>query len=196
MRSSLWGLQRPRHSGIDRREQNGCSLLSQKCREVLSLIPWNSLSRAAFYSLKPHINQNTWKKRCYCNWNLMVKVKVAQLCPPLCNLMDYTIHGLLQAEILEWVAFPFSRGSSQPRDWNRSPALQADSLPAELQRKPKNTGVGRLSLLQQIFNRTRVSCFAGRFFYQLSYHESPSDGQKTPILCIVNVTCFFIRQQV
>ena len=30
--------------------------------------------------------------------------------------MDYTVHGILQAKILEWVAFPFSRGSSQPRD--------------------------------------------------------------------------------
>ena len=45
-----------------------------------------------------------------------VSVKVAQLCPTLCHPMDYTVHGLLQARILEWVAFPFSRGSSQPRD--------------------------------------------------------------------------------
>ena len=33
-----------------------------------------------------------------------------------CNPMDYTVHGTLQARILEWVAFPFSRGSSQPMD--------------------------------------------------------------------------------
>ena len=45
------------------------------------------------------------------------EVKVAQLCPTLCDPMDYTVHGLLQARILEWVAFPFSRGSSKPRDW-------------------------------------------------------------------------------
>ena len=45
-----------------------------------------------------------------------LKVKVAQLCPTLCNPMHYTVHGILQARILEWVAFPFSRGSSQPRD--------------------------------------------------------------------------------
>ena len=44
------------------------------------------------------------------------EVKVAQLCPTLCNPMDYTVHGVLQARKLEWVAFPFSRGSSQPRD--------------------------------------------------------------------------------
>ena len=44
------------------------------------------------------------------------KVKVTQLCLTLCNPMDYTVHGILQARILEWVAFPFSRGSFQPRD--------------------------------------------------------------------------------
>ena len=43
-------------------------------------------------------------------------VKVAQSCPTLCEPMDYTVHGILQARILEWVAFPFSKGSSQPRD--------------------------------------------------------------------------------
>ena len=47
---------------------------------------------------------------------MKVKVKVTQLCPTLCNPMDYTVHGILQARILEWVAFPFSRGSSQTRD--------------------------------------------------------------------------------
>ena len=47
---------------------------------------------------------------------LVVKVKVAQLCPTLCDPMDYTVHGILQARILEWVAVLFSRGSSQPRD--------------------------------------------------------------------------------
>ena len=45
-----------------------------------------------------------------------VKVKIAQSCPTLCDPVDYTVCGLLQARILEWVAFPFSRGSSQPRD--------------------------------------------------------------------------------
>ena len=45
-----------------------------------------------------------------------MKVKAAQSCQTLRNLMDYTVHGILQVRILEWVAFPFSRGSSQPRD--------------------------------------------------------------------------------
>ena len=48
--------------------------------------------------------------------SLSLKVKVAQSCLTLCIPMDYTVHGILQARLLEWVAFPFSRGSSQPRD--------------------------------------------------------------------------------
>ena len=43
------------------------------------------------------------------------KVTVAQSCGTLCDLTDYTAHGILQARTLEWVAFAFSRGSSQPR---------------------------------------------------------------------------------
>ena len=39
-----------------------------------------------------------------------VKVKVTQLCPTLCDPMDYTVHGILQVRILEWVACPFFRG--------------------------------------------------------------------------------------
>ena len=48
-----------------------------------------------------------------------MKVKVTQLCPTLCDPMDYTVHGILQARILQWVAYPFSSRSSQPRNWSR-----------------------------------------------------------------------------
>ena len=75
-------------------------------------------------------------------------MKVAQACLTLCDPMDC---GILQARILEWVAFPFSRGSSNPGIESRSPALQADSLPSEPSGKPKNTGVGSLFLLQGKF---------------------------------------------
>ena len=47
------------------------------------------------------------------------EVKVFQSCLTLCDPMDCTVHGILQATVLEWVAFPFSRGSSQPRDKTR-----------------------------------------------------------------------------
>ena len=61
-------------------------------------------------------------------------MKVAQLCLTLCDPTDYTDIGILQARTLEWVALPFSRGSS----WIKpgSPALQADSLPAKPPGKP------------------------------------------------------------
>ena len=44
------------------------------------------------------------------------KVKVAQSCPALCELVDCILHEILQARILEWVAFPSSGDLSQPRD--------------------------------------------------------------------------------
>ena len=47
-----------------------------------------------------------------------------------------SVHGILQARILEWVAIPVSRGSSQHRDWTWSPTMQADSSPSELPGKP------------------------------------------------------------
>ena len=60
---------------------------------------WNKLDKSERSSDMDH---EKWK------WKLLSHV--------LCDLMDYTIHGILQARILEWVAFPFSRGSFQPRD--------------------------------------------------------------------------------
>ena len=99
-------------------------------------------------------------------------MEVAQSSPTLFDTTDYTVQGILQTGILEWVAFPVSRGSSQPR----CPALQADSLPADPQGEPKNTGVGSLSLLQGIFptqelNRCLLHCRG--ILYQLSYQGSP-----------------------
>ena len=72
-----------------------------------------------------------------------MNVKVIQSCVTLCNPMDYTVNEILQARIVEWVGFPFSRGSSQPRDQN--PTLQADSLPAEPQGKPRQPWIFILS---------------------------------------------------
>ena len=47
------------------------------------------------------------------------EVKVAQSCPTLCDPMDHTVHGIFKVGVLEWVAVPFFRGSSQPRDWTQ-----------------------------------------------------------------------------
>ena len=105
------------------------------------------------------------------------KVKVTLLCPTLCDPMDCTVRGIPQASILEWAAIPFSWGSSQPRDWTQVSCIARglDSLPAEPQGKSKNTGVGNLSLLQQIFptqesNWGLLHC--RQILYQLSYQEA------------------------
>ena len=59
-------------------------------------------------------------------------MKVAQLCLTLCDPTDYIVHGFLQAIILEWVNLSLLQGIEL-----RSPALQADSLPAEPQGSPR-----------------------------------------------------------
>ena len=69
----------------------------------------NDELRIFFFTLKKGYNKEE-----YVTENM--KVKVAQSCSTLCYPKDCIVHGLLQARILEWVAFPFSSGSSQPRD--------------------------------------------------------------------------------
>ena len=101
-----------------------------------------------------------------------MKVKVTQLCLTLCDPVDYIVHGLLQARILEWYLFPSPGDLPNPGIKPRSPALQADSLPAEPPGKPRNTGVGSLSLLQGIFPTQELSwCLlhCRQILYQLSY---------------------------
>ena len=68
------------------------------------------------------------------------------LCDPRdCSLPGSSVDGILQAKILEWVAMPSSRGSSQTKDQTRT------SLLSEPPGKPKDTGVGCHTLLQGIF---------------------------------------------
>ena len=78
---------------------------------------------------------------------LYMRAKLIQLCPTLCKPMDCSlpgssVHGILQARILEWVAVPSSRGSSQPRDQTYSGLCllhwQAVSLPLAPPGKPQS----------------------------------------------------------
>ena len=84
--------------------------------------------------------------------------------------------GILQARILEEVAMPSSRGSSQPRDQTQVSILQMDSLPSEPPGKLMNSQVGSQSLLQGIFptqelNSDLLHC--RHILYQLSYQGRP-----------------------
>ena len=71
-------------------------------------------------------------------------MKVTQLCLTLCDPMDCSllgssVHGILQARILEWVAISFFRDLLDPGIEPKSPALQADSLLTEVQGKPNES---------------------------------------------------------
>ena len=104
-----------------------------------------------------------------------MKVQVAQLCLTLCDSMDCTVQGILQAGILELVAFPSPGVLPHPGIKPMSPQLWADSLPAESPGKSNSSGVGSLSLLQGIFltqelNRDLLHCRGT--LYQLSHQGS------------------------
>ena len=107
--------------------------------------------------------------------------EVAQLYLTLSDPVDRSlpgssVHGILQAGILEWVAIPSPGDLPNPGIEPRSPGLQADSLPAKPPGKPKKTGVGSLSLLQWIFltqesNQDLLHC--RQTLYQVIYQGSP-----------------------
>ena len=131
-----------------------------------------------------------WKIRSHTRVYLM-KVKVAQSCPTLCDPMDYTVHRLLQARTLQWVAVPFSRRSSQPRVKARSPAFQVDSLPAEPQGKPYFSSNFDLSFqsqtpcgnfLHRIFFRFHLNCAHLNLILALGFTSSPDSSLKSSFL--------------
>ena len=89
----------------------------------------------------------------------------------------YSPAWILQARILELVAFTFSRRSSQPRDQTQVSWITGGFFTSWTTGKPKNTGVGSLSLLQGIFltqelNQGLLHC--RQLLYQLSYQRSPT----------------------
>ena len=94
---------------------------------------------------------------------------------PHCRRILYQLNHQGSPRILEWVTVPFSGDLPNPGMELRSPKLQADSLPAEPPGKPKNTGVGNLSLLQQIFPTQESNwglLHRRQILYQLSYQGS------------------------
>ena len=106
---------------------------------------------------------------------LWLPVKVAQSC---LFATPWAIQSMEFFRPEYWSGWPFPSPGDLPNPGikPRSPALQADSLPAELPGKPKNTGVGSLSLLQQIFPTLESNwglLHSRWILYQLSYQRSP-----------------------
>ena len=124
------------------------------------------------------------------------KVKVIQSCPTLCDPLDCTVHGILQARILEWVAFPSSRGSNpvllhcrrilyQPSHKRSPRILEWLAYPFS-------------SKSSQPRNWSGVSCIAGGIFTNSAMREgletSASLDKQNPTLARIPahlIVCFF-----
>ena len=126
---------RPVILGHDRRpwliggkHRSSSSLAPDSPSQSTSLMEASTFQLLFIWLLQPHPHPSPLRFPCSAplrsngffldsvSFHLPVKVKVTQSCPTLCNPKDYTAHAIIQARILEWVAAPFSRGSSQPRD--------------------------------------------------------------------------------
>ena len=106
------------------------------------------------------------------------KVNITQSCLTLCDPMDCTVHGILQVRILEWLAFPFSRGSSYPRDRMQVSCIAGrffTILTIQILYRIAGYHQGSPRILEWVAypfssrsswprNQTRVSCIAGEFF--------------------------------
>ena len=94
----------------------------QECWSGLTLLPRGDLPDPGIEPGSPALQADSLPSELPASQKTTtMKVLVIQPRPDLCNHMDYnlpgsSVHGILQARILEWVAIPFSRGSSQPRD--------------------------------------------------------------------------------
>ena len=96
--------------------------------------------------------------------------------PMVCSSPGSSVHGILQARILQWIAMPSSRGSSQPRDQIQVSPIAGGFFTVWATREAQNTGEGGPSLLQGIFltqesNWDLLNC--RWILYQLSYQGSP-----------------------
>ena len=113
----------------------------------------------------------------------MLLVLVTQSCPILCDPVDYSppgssVFGILQARILEWVAMPFSRGPSQPRDRTQVPTLHMGMCFSRGSSQPRDC--------------TQVSCTAGRFFATWTTMEALCVPKCCAILAPLRwSSCFF-----
>ena len=118
----------------------------------------------------------TWMSLCCAVLGLGTQLCLTLCVPTDCSPSGSSVHGILQARILEWVALPFSRGSSQHRGWILVSRIVERFFTIWATRMPKNTWVGTLSLLQGIFptleSNGGLPCCSG-FFTSWATREAP-----------------------
>ena len=142
---------------------------------------FNNRGSPSFVTLMFSYRKNIGLRPTYSNIYICVyiyidisEVKIAQSCLTLCNPVDYTVHGILQARILDWVAFLFTRGSSQPRDRTQVSCIAGGFFTSWATREAQEycSILCSLSLLQRIFP-TQISNWGllhcRQILYQLSY---------------------------
>ena len=120
-----------------------------------------------------------WWRLSYTDWEIQLVV-FTQLCPTLCDPMDCgppgsSVHGILQPRILQWVAMPFSRGSSQPKDRTQVSHTAGGFFTTEPSGNPMNTGVDSYPFSRGSSwprNWTGVSCIASGFFTSWATREA------------------------
>ena len=120
-----------------------------------------------------------------------VKMKITQSCPTLWDPMDYTVHGIIQARILEWVAFPISRGSSQPRDWAQVSHIAGRFFTSWATREAKEYWSGqRIPSPEDLPNQdqTGVSCIASGFFTNWAIREALTTGKIIALIILTFVS--------
>ena len=143
-------------------------------------------------------------------WPNCLLLLVAQSCLTLWYSMDCSppgssVHGILQARTLEWVASPFPRGFSQLREPG-SPTLQADSLPSELPGKPCQLVshvwlfgtpwtvschyVFMIHLWSQCTSLALTTSLKSKFVFCLPYHLQPDEWQTFPFNMFKTNFCF------
>ena len=131
-----------------------------------------------------------------------VNVKAPQSCLILCDPMDCTVPGILQARILEWVAFTFSRGSSQPRDGTQVCRHYRQILYLlSHQGNPRILEWAAYSFSSRSSwprNWTRVSCIAGGFFTNWAMRDAPKAPKSGSNQCPltdkwINKVCLYDR---
>ena len=161
----------------------------------LKKCPW--IARILFPShvpIRPHESES-------------VKVKVIQSCRTLCDPMDYTVYGILQATIPEWVAFPFSRGSSQPKDWTQVSCIAGGFFTSWATREAQEYWSGYpipspgdlpdpgfnlwCPALQADSLPTELSYLLLRKVFYIRWHSLPCDPGLVLFFCLISfyVTC-------
>ena len=154
--------------------------------EILSplKLPGSCPFSCPFYGFQPLFDTETFPQSCNKLFFLFLKVevKVTQSCPTLCHPMDYAVHGILQARILEWVAFPFSRGSSWPRDRSQVSRFAGRSFTSWATREAQEYWSGQPIPWPR--NCTGVSRIAVGFFTNWAIREALFSFQVSQILLI------------